>query len=122
MAKRGRPDPLQVQIALRIKAPKGSTISPRVLNQIIDKMVNNEPLPPTIEVRGVFWRNPNRRGSLAYWRYHYNADFTGLKNATKGLDGTWYIDGVPAESAPRGSLSEAIGTLAGALYSGNITF
>jgi hypothetical protein len=109
-SKRGKPDPLQVQVALRIKAPPGVAIKPQVLQQIIDRMVNNEPLPPTVEVRGIFWRNPNRKGSLSHWRYHTGADLSIAPTSA------------PLESSPRGSLSDAIGTLGGALYSGTITF
>lgn len=110
MAKRGRADLLQVQVALKIKAPPGSKIHPRVLRQIIDRMVNGEELPSTVEVRGVFWRNPNRRGELSHWRYHEGADLSAAPTSA------------PLESSPRGSLQDATTTLGGALYSGVITF
>lgn len=105
-----RSDPLQVQIALKIKAPPGYKISPKVLQQIIDRAVNNEPLPPNVEFRGIFWRNPNRKGSLSHWRYHEGADLNAAPTSA------------PLESSPRGSLQDAADTLGGALYSGIITF
>lgn len=111
MARNKHPDALQVQVALRIKAPRGVSISPRVLRQILDKMVNNEELPPNVEVRGVFWRNPDRKGSLAHWRYHEGADLTALRP-----------EGAGVETSPRGSLYDATSTLGGALYSGTVTF
>lgn len=106
----GKPDLLQVQVALKIKAPPGKTIHPQVLNQIIDRIVHGEDLPPNVEVRGIFWRNPNRGGSLSHWRYHTGADLTAAPTSA------------PLESSPRGSLSDAVGSLGGALYAGVVTF
>jgi hypothetical protein len=106
----GRPDSLQVQVALSIKAPPNMKIAPEVLTQIIDRMVAGQELPPNVKVRGIFWRNPNRRGSLAHWRYHEGADLSAAPTSA------------PLESSPRGSLSDATSTLGGALYSGVITF
>jgi hypothetical protein len=121
MAKRGsRPDLLQVQIALKLRAPKNARISPRVLQQILDRAADGKELPPGVEFRGVVWRNPNRKGSLSHWRYHTGADLD--KIAPKDVFGRRYIDGVLVEDTPRGSLREAIDTLAGAIYSGTITF
>jgi hypothetical protein len=110
MAKNKRPDPLQIQIALKIKAPKGAKIHPRVLQQIIDKAVNGETLPPNVEFRGIFWRNPARSGSLSHWRYHEGADLNYAPTSA------------PVESTPRGSLRDAVQTLGGALYAGTISF
>lgn len=106
----GRPDALQIQIALTIKAPPGKVIKPQVLEQIIDRMVNNEELPPNVTVRGIFWRNPNRRGNLSHWRYHEGADLSAAPTSA------------PLESGPRESLQRAIESLGGALYSGTVTF
>lgn len=110
MSRKGRTDLLQVQVALKIKAPPGTKIAPRVLQQIIDKAVNGEELPPNVEFRGIFWRNPNRKGALSHWRYHAGADLTAAPTSA------------PLESSPRGSLSDAVSTLGGALYSGTVTF
>jgi hypothetical protein len=121
MAKRSHPDLLQVQIALTIKAPPGVKIGPSVLQTIIDKMVNGEELPRVVEVRGIFWRNPNRRGNLSHWRYHSGADLES-KPVTKDRYGNKYIDGTPLETSPRGTLQDAYTTLGGALYSGTVTF
>jgi hypothetical protein len=106
----GRPDSLQVQVSLRIRVPRGVTVNPKVLPKIIDALVHHEELPPNVEVRGVFWRNPQRRGSLSHWRYHEGADLSAAPTSA------------PLESSPRGSLSQAIDTLGGALYSGVVTF
>lgn len=103
-------DTLQVQVAFKIKAPPGATFAPEVFKQLIDRMIRHEPLPKNVEVRGIFWRNPDRKGKLSYWRYHAGAD---LKAAPRNA---------PIESSPRGNLRDAIDTLSGALYSGIITF
>lgn len=108
--KRGRPDPLQIQIALTIKAPPNMRIKPEVLEQIIDRMVAGKELPRNVKVRGIFWRNPNRVGSLSHWRYHEGADLSAAPTSA------------PVESSPRGSLQDAVSTLGGALYSGTVTF
>lgn len=106
----GRPDPLQVQVALTIKAPPNTKIHPRVLTQILDRMVAGEDLPPNVTVRGVFWRNPNRKGTLSHWRYHEGADLSAAPTSA------------PLESSPRGDLSAATSTLGGALRSASVTF
>lgn len=108
--KRGKPDLLQVQVALKIGIPPGKKVHPKVLNQIIDRMVHGETLPPNVEVRGIFWRNPKRGGSLSHWRYHEGADLAAAPTSA------------PLEPSPRGSLQDAISTLGGALYAGVVTF
>lgn len=115
-----RTDPLQVQVALKIKLPPGKQISPRVLQQILDRAVNNEPLPRSVEFNGIFWRNPARKGSLAHWRWHVGANLD--KVAPKDIRGNRHIDGVPVEETPRGDLRQAVDTLSGALFAGVITF
>jgi|SRR5215831_9474826 len=116
----GKPDPLQIQVAIKIRHKKGARIHPRVLQQIIERAVNGEELPPGVEFNGIYWRNPARRGTAAYWRYHEGANLD--KPPVTKRYGNHYIDGVPLEDTPRGSLSEAAGTLGGALFSGVVTF
>jgi hypothetical protein len=117
----GRPDSLQVQVALKIKLPRGVKPSPSLPSKIIDAMVHGEELPPNVEVRGVFWRNPTRKGDLAHWRWHEGADLDKVAGPPDAY-GRRFINGVEVESTPRGSLQDAIGSLGGALYSGVITF
>lgn len=105
----GKADLLQVQVAIKIRAPKGTKIAPQVMQQILDRAVNGEDLPANVELKGIFWRNPNRRGTLSYWRYHEGADLNARPT------------NAPIESRPRGSLSDAVATLSGALYSGIVT-
>lgn len=67
-------DPLMVQVSLTIKAPKGAVISRRVLDQILERMVERRTVPKNVIVRGIYWRNPNRRGSAGAWRWHADRD------------------------------------------------
>lgn len=108
-------DELVVQVALRIKAPKGTRFSKKVLQEILDRIASGEDLPKTVEIRGIFWRNPNRRGKLSMWRYHKGADLT---VSPKDEDGT----PAPRESTPRGNLQAAVETLGNAIAAGVITF
>jgi len=105
----GKQDSLNVQIALKIRRPPDKTVSKKVLDEIIQRVIRHQPLPKNVEVAGIFWQNPERKGSLANWRTHRGAD---LSKAPGPL----------ATGYPRGSLREAIDTLAPLLYAGTITF
>lgn len=107
--KRGKAgDKLNIQIALKIGLPPGTKIKKKVLDEIIERLINDKPLPKNVEVRGIFWQNPNRAGALSYWRYHQGADKS--------------VGPRPIESTPRGSLQDAIDTLAPFLSQGRVTF
>lgn len=101
-------DKLIVQVAIKLRAPKGARVSRRVLQQIVEMYASGEELPAGVEAVSIFWRNPNRNGKLSDWRYHNGAD---LSNAPS-----------PLESSPRGSQEDALYTLRGALRSGIVTF
>lgn len=101
-------DKLVVQVSLKIKAPKGAEISKKALNQILDRIASGKRLPRNVKVAGIFWRNPNRRGSLGYWRWHTGADLS--------------VAPSPRESSPRGNLRDAIDTLGNALAGAVVTF
>jgi len=101
-------DSLIVQIAFNIKAPKGARISKKVLNELLQRLVENKPLPRNVTVRGIFWRNPDRRGRLRDWRYHDGADLT--------------IAPHPIESSPRASLQDAVNTLSPFLQNAEFIF
>lgn len=93
-------DRLEVQVAIKAKLPPGKKLSRDAMDEILERVVNGAELPRNVEVRGIFWRNPNRRGRLADWRYSEGADLSMLKPGGAGV-----------ESSPRGSLSEAIESL-----------
>jgi hypothetical protein len=109
---RHQQDALSVQVAIHIKHPdKNFRPSRRMLSQIIERLVNHQPLPRVVEVRGIFWRNPDRRGRLSEWRYHEGADLSAFRDDGNGIEGT-----------PRGNLRSAVDTLAGLLEVGMFTF
>lgn len=107
MARKDR-DKLNIQVALKIKAPRGTRFSKKVLQQILDNLAANKPIPKSVEVLAISWQNPNRRGALAQWRWHTGADLRKVPT--------------PRESSPRGSLQDAIETLGDSLSSGIVTF
>lgn len=102
--KRGEPDPLSVQVSFRVKVRKGVQVSKFALNQAYLQWVETGNLPPNIEIRGIFWRNPARKGSLADWRYSAGSDISALKTHGAGV-----------ESSARGDHEDARSTLGRAL-------
>lgn len=98
-----------MQVALKVKLPKGKKISKNALQEILDRMIAGDELPRNVEVRGIFWRNPNRTGSLGYWRYHSGADLSAKPAG-------------PIESRPRGSLHDAIDSLSPFIETGGVSF
>jgi len=103
-------DKLVVQVAIEVRAPEHIKVTKKALEEILQRLVDHRPIPPNVTVRGIFWRNPNRRGGLSDWRYHSGADLSAAPTDA------------PIESSPRGSLRDAIETLAPFLGTGQITF
>jgi hypothetical protein len=103
-------DKLIVQAAITVRVPEHINITKRVLDEVMMRVVNGQEIPPNVEVRGIFWRNPNRHGTLGYWRYHEGADLSAAPTDA------------PLESSPRGSLQDAIATLSPFLATGAIEF
>jgi hypothetical protein len=101
-------DKLMVQVSLNVKLPKGVKITKKALQEILQRLVDKKPIPKNVEVRGIFWRNPNRSGHLGEWRYHEGADLSSAPS--------------PIESRPRGSLRDALDTLSPFLSTGQVTF
>jgi hypothetical protein len=108
MARGRHQDKLMVQVALKVKVPEGVKVTKKALEEIVQRLIDHKPIPKNVEVRGIFWRNPTRRGALGDWRYHEGADLS--------------VAPTPIESSPRGSLSDAIDTLSPFLQTGSITF
>lgn len=102
-------DRIMVQVALKMRLPRGKKVPNEVLQQILHLIAQNEPLPKVVSSYSVFWRNPERKGEAGYWRYHQGAD---LSQRPKG----------PIQSAPRGSLQDAVDTLSAFIESGSVTF
>ena len=103
-------DKLVVQVAIETRLPPHVKVTKRVLDDILQRAINGEAIPPNVTIRGIFWRNPNRRGGLSDWRYHTGADLSAAPTDA------------PLESSPRGSLREALDTLAPFIGTGAITF
>jgi hypothetical protein len=125
------PDPLSVQVSLRVRVPKGTQITKKALNEIYLNWVETGNLPPNIEIRGVFWKNPARRAPLDDWRYSSYSDLSTIIKPLK-----FRVDGelveltygqmnsrqreiarrkYNIEDTPRGDHEEARDTLQGAL-------
>lgn len=102
MTNRGEPDPVDVQISFNVRLPKGARVTKDALNAVYKKWVDDGKLPKFMTIRGIFWRNPARKGALHDWRYSEGSD---LSLAPRG--------GV--ESTPRGSHEDARITLNGFL-------
>jgi len=104
-------DPLMVQVSLKIGLPRGRKVkvSKKALQGILDRMIAGEKLPKNVEVRGIFWRNPARRGKGGAWRWHAGADMEAAPS--------------PLEAHPREPNWQAtIPSLAPFLEVGGVTF
>ena len=108
MAKNREPDPASVQFSWKVRAPKGTAITKKVLKQALDYYLENGEPPRGFEVRAIMWRNPARKGSLADWRWSAGSSKSFIKQIVQQ-------SGVEAESTPRGDHGEAVDTLRGLL-------
>lgn len=109
MPRRRDKDLLVVQASIQTRLPEGVKVTRKALEDVLQRAIEGKRIPPNVSI-SLYWRNPNRRGSLSYWRYHEGAD---LNNAPTDA---------PLESSPRGSLREAFDTLAPFIQTGAITF
>ena len=102
-------DSVHVQVSFAIKTKPGAKIAKPVFDELLQRVIDGKKLPQNVEIRGIFWRNPDRNKPLDRWRYHAGADLT---IAPK------YI-----ENFPRGNLQDAIDTLFdGRIPTDNISF
>jgi hypothetical protein len=122
MTKPGRPnknpDPLSVQVSFRVRVPKGTAVSKRGLNAVYENWIDTGELPHSVEIRGIFWKNPTRNGKLADWRWSAGSDLGVLipgydRMTPQEKAKARHAKGV--ESSPRGDHEEARDTLGGAL-------
>jgi len=100
-------DPLRIQLSMKILHPPGMRVPKKVLEQILDLLIADKPLPKVVTVRAIAWQNPARKGKMSLWRWA-GPDPTGLRGER--------------ESSPSGSLRSAIDTLAPFLETGQITY
>lgn len=70
-------DPLQVQISVRVKVPKGTKpkqLTASLINEAIAYRIENGYDHPKIESKIVRWRNPTRPGGKGSWRQGNQSD------------------------------------------------
>jgi len=119
MSKNRKPDPVSVQVSLAVRVPKGTAVSKKALNDAYLQWIETGNLPPGISIRGIFWRNPARKGALSEWRWSSGSRKDALipnyyrmtieeKAAARAA-----IGGI--EDSPRGDHDEARSTLSEAL-------
>lgn len=70
-------DPLQVQISVRAKLPKGRKPSPQLIQDAIRYRVEHGEDHPAFKTRIIRWRNGGRRGNLSAWRQGNQSDAWG---------------------------------------------
>lgn len=113
-----KPDALSVQVSFKVRVPKGTSITKKVLNQIYLNWVETGELPKNIEIRGIFWKNPDRNPPLDNWRYSSGSDLSVMIKDYKNLDSrekTRARIRKSIESTSRGTHEDARTTLQGAL-------
>ena len=79
-------DPLSVQVSLRVKVPKGTNVTKKALNQIYLSWVETGFLPNSVEIRGIFWQNPDRHTPLDDWRFSSGSDLSVIVKPMKFLE------------------------------------
>lgn len=113
-----KPDPLSVQVSIKLRLPKGFRITKKVLNDAYLQWVETGELPPSMEIRGIFWKNGARRSLLDFWRYSSHSDLETIipnyKEMTKEERRKARLK-YHVENEPRGDHEEARETLQGAL-------
>ena len=114
----GKPDPLSVQVSIKTRLPKGFRVTKKVLNEAYLQWVETGELPPSMEIKGIFWKNSARRSPLDFWRYSSRSDLETVipnyKQMTPEEKRRARIK-FQVESSPRGDHEEARMTLQGAL-------
>ena len=112
------PDALSVQFSFKVRVPKGVSITKKVLNEIYLEWVETGILPKGIEIRGMFWKNPDRHPPLDDWRYSAGSSLSVLIPGYNKMDSrekTRARIRKGIESTSRGSHEDARITLQGAL-------
>lgn len=119
MPKNRKPDPLSMQVAIRARLPRGVTISRNALNEAFQNWVETGDLHPALVMNGIFWRNSERHGEMAYWRYSAGANLEALERdgfLKRNRAGQLTLKGIPLDpDSPRGDFEAARETLQGAL-------
>lgn len=84
----GKPDPLQVQLSVRLKLHPSATLHPSVIQEAIDYKIETGEDPIGMEVRIVKWRNPARlTAEKRRWQVDTQEEmWRSLGNALRGAD------------------------------------
>lgn len=61
-------DPLQVQISVRLKLPRGVKPTAALVNEAVRYRIENDEDHPFAKTRIIRWRNPARGGKKSKWR------------------------------------------------------
>lgn len=83
-------DPLQVQISIKSRLPKGVEVAASLYQDAIRYRVEHGEDYPAFTTRIIRWRNGGRRGNLSSWRQGNQSDAWGtlgkwLAHATVGV-------------------------------------
>jgi hypothetical protein len=67
----GKPDPLEVQVSIKLRVPKHipqTAITAALADEIVRYRIEHGKDHPRAKTRIIQWRNPGRRGSFRRWR------------------------------------------------------
>lgn len=67
----GSRDPLEVQISIKLRLPKGvppEAVTSRLIDELVAYRIEHGKDHPRAKTRIIQWRNPGRRGALRRWR------------------------------------------------------
>lgn len=73
-------DPLQVQIAIKARLPKGTKpahLTAALFDEVIKYRIENGEDHPRFTTKIIRWKNPSRKGAHARWRQGNQADAWG---------------------------------------------
>jgi hypothetical protein len=74
-AKRGSSrDPLEIQISVRMRLPKGTAPSQSLAHEFIQYRIDNGEDHPRATTKIVRWKNPSRKGTAGNWRQGNQSD------------------------------------------------
>jgi hypothetical protein len=68
---RGKPDPLEVQVSIKLRLPKHvpeSAVTAALVDEFVLYRIQHGKDHPRAKTRIIQWRNPARRGSFRRWR------------------------------------------------------
>jgi hypothetical protein len=70
-------DPLEIQVNVRMRLPKGTKPSEQLARDFIDYRIEHGEDHPRATTKIIRWRNPSRGGRLGAWRQGNQSDAWG---------------------------------------------